>query len=221
MKTLLRIDASARGACQDVASHRSISRQLANNFQELWQMKQLQGEVILRDVGREPPAFISEEWIAACFTPENNRTAQQQQALALSDRLIAEVAVADIILIASPMYNYGMPAALKAWFDQVIRINKTFSFDLARGDFPLEPTLSGKTLVLLTSSGEFGFQPGGIREHMDHLVSHIRTLSRYLGVDQVFNLQVEYQEFGDERHLKSKQAAFDSLHDLVSKVSGH
>ncbi len=50
------------------------------------------------------------------------------------------------------MYNYGMPAALKAWFDQIIRINKTFTFDLARGDFPLEPIMSGKTLVLLTSS---------------------------------------------------------------------
>jgi FMN-dependent NADH-azoreductase len=54
------------------------------------------------------------------------------------------------------MHNYGMPAVLKAWFDQVVRIQKSFTFDLARGDRPLEPILSGKTLVALNSCGQFG-----------------------------------------------------------------
>ena len=60
------------------------------------------------------------------------------------------------------MHNYGMPSALKSWFDKVIRIEKTFTFDLARGDFPLEPIMGGKTLVVLSSRGEFGFGPGGM-----------------------------------------------------------
>jgi len=54
------------------------------------------------------------------------------------------VAGSDVIIIATPMYNYGMPAALKAWFDQVIRVNETLSLDLVRGDWPLKPVLSGK-----------------------------------------------------------------------------
>ena len=60
-----------------------------------------------------------------------------------------------------------MPAALKAWFDQVVRIDKTFTFDLTRGDAPLEPILVGKTLILLTSWGEFGFAAGGPNEGRD------------------------------------------------------
>jgi len=75
----------------------------------------------------------------------------------LSDILTGELVQSEIIVITTPMYNYGMPASLKAWFDQVIRINKTFSFDLARGDQPIEPIQSGKTLVILSASGEGGF----------------------------------------------------------------
>lgn len=57
-----------------------------------------------------------------------------------------------------------MPAQLKAWFDQIIRINKTFDFDLSRGDFPLHPLLFGKTLIVISSRGEFGFEKNGVRE---------------------------------------------------------
>ena len=119
------------------------------------------------------------------------------------------------------MYNYGMPSSLKAWFDQVIRINKTFSFDLARGDFPLEPILSGKTLVILTSSGEFGFDTGGVRERMNHLVPHINTCSFYLGVsgdDRMHHIGIEYQEFGDERHRRSIDVAQSDISTLVEEL---
>ena len=82
------------------------------------------------------------------------------------------------------MYNYGMPAALKSWFDNIIRIGKTFTFDLARGDYPLEPIMTGKTLVILSSRGEFGFEPGGVREGMNHLETHIRTCAPTLGLNK-------------------------------------
>jgi len=117
------------------------------------------------------------------------------------------------------MYNYGMPAALKAWFDQVVRINKTFSFDLARGDFPLEPIMSGKKLVLITSSGEFGFEIGGIREKMNHLGPHVETLGKYLGVEEFYEIKSEYQEFADERHIKSFNDAQLSIEKLVKQLS--
>ena len=76
-------------------------------------------------------------------------SSEQQAVLSESEQLIAEVVQADIIVISSPMYNYGMPAVLKAWFDQLIRIGKTFSFDLNRGDNPLKPILKGKQVVLV------------------------------------------------------------------------
>lgn len=121
----------------------------------------------------------------------------------MSDELISELEAADVVVIGTPMYNYGLPAMLKAWIDQVIRIGRKFSFDLTRGDWPLAPMLFGKSLVLLTSCGEFGFAPGGIRAEWNHHDSHLRTLSSYLGATYVHHIAIEYQEFGDERHARS------------------
>jgi FMN-dependent NADH-azoreductase len=166
-----------------------------------------------------PPDFITQDWISAVFTPEEKRTPAQKERLTLSDTLIAEVSAADVILISSPMYNYGMPAQLKAWFDQIIRINKTFDFDLSRGDFPLQPILSGKTLIIVTSSGEFGFEKGGIREEAGHLAPHLRTLSKYLGGDTMYEITSEYQEFGDERHRMSVANAKDRAESIASELS--
>lgn len=119
------------------------------------------------------------------------------------------------------MYNYGMPAALKAWFDQIIRVNKTFTFDLSPGDYPLEPVFRNKILIVLTSCGEFGFAPGQIRADKDHLVPHIRTCAPYLGVDvkqDFYHVGIEYQEFGDSRHKESKQAAYQAVTSLIKDI---
>jgi FMN-dependent NADH-azoreductase len=128
-----------------------------------------------------------------------------REALRLSDRLIDEVAAADIIVMGAPMYNYGMPAALKAWFDQVARIDRTFSFDLDRGDFPIESMLSGKRLAILSSRGEFGFGPDGVRSDRNALDPGIAACAHYLGVAPANSetIAIEYQEFKDERHRAS------------------
>lgn len=178
MKTILHIDASARKTTNSVPDYNSISKSVAATFIDQWKENSPEDKIIHRDVGVNPPDFISQDWIAAVFTPDEAKTDEQKELLSLSDTLIDELDQADIIVMSSSMYNYGMPAALKAWFDQVIRIHKTFTFDLARGDFPLEPIMSGKTLVLITSSGEFGFEIGGIREKMNHLGPHVQTVSR-------------------------------------------
>lgn len=208
MATVLHIDASAR-------TSRSLSRELSRGFVEAWQAVRPHDEIIVRDVGKTPPLAITESWIGAVFTREEERTAEQAQIVALSDTLIDELARADVIVIGTPMYNYGMPSALKAWVDQVVRIGKTFTFDLSRGDFPLEPIMSGKTLVLLSSCGEFGFEPGGIREHMNHLDTHLGAIKHYLGADAMHHVAIEYQEFGGARHEASIAAAHAKARELA------
>ncbi len=211
MKTILRIDASAR-------TKRSLTRDLSQRFIDEWQKQRPADKVVHRDIGLNPPPAVSEDWIGAAFTPAKERTKTQQATLQLSDTLIDEVERADIILLGVPMYNYGMPSALKAWFDQIIRVNKTFTFDLARGDEPLETILSGKHLVILSSRGEFGFESGGVREHRNHLDSHIRTCSKFLGVVQDHLIAIEYQEFGDERHRQSVENAQRAVPKLVDQL---
>jgi|SRR5699024_11119338 len=210
--TVLCINASARGES-------SLSRALGDHFTDEWRVRWPHDPLLRRDVGLSPPPAISEDWIAAAFTPRAERTRSQQRLLALSDTLISELRRADLLLIATPMYNYGMPSALKAWIDQVIRINETFTFDLARGDWPLEPIFAGKSLVLLTSSGEFGFFSNGPRSHMEHLTSHLRTCSRYFGVNETFHIAIEYQEFGGERHRRSIKDAHNEVVRLVENLS--
>ena len=219
MSTLLHVDSSVRAVNNPNPDHDSISKSIALRFVDTWRQNRPEDEYIYRDVGVNPPDFITQEWIGAVFTPEEKRTPAQKERLALSDELIAEVSAADVILISSPMYNYGMPAQLKAWFDQIVRINKTFDFDLSRGDFPLQPLLSGKTLIIVTSSGEFGFEKGGIREDSGHLAPHLRTLSKYLGVDTIYEIASEYQEFGDERHRISVADARDRAERIASELS--
>lgn len=212
MATILHLDASVRG-------DRSLSRGLSRHFMKNWRERRPNDEVIYRDLGREPPAFVTESWIAAVFTKPEERTAAQRAEVSLSDKMIDELKRADMIVLGTPMYNYGMPAPLKAWFDQVIRIDETFSFDLARGDYPLEPIMNGKMLVTLTSHGEFGFATGGVRQNMDHLVPHILTCAHYLGVSETHHIAIEYQEFGGERHERSVAIAHEAAVRMVDHLA--
>jgi FMN-dependent NADH-azoreductase len=208
MTTLLRVDASAR-------IDRSITRQMADRFIDGWRSGEPDVRIVQRDVGRHPPSVVSESWIRAESTPVEERTPEMVQALAESMALIDEVRRADVLVLAAPLYNYGLPASLKAWIDQIVRPGQTFSFDLQRGDFPIQSTLSGKSLVVLSSRGEFGFEPGGIRDGWNHLSPHLRTVAtRLLGIaaDDIHEIASEYQEFGDERHDRSREQA---LRDAV------
>lgn len=210
MTHILHIDASAR-------TSRSITRDLSGAFVSAWRDREPAVSVTHRDVGRAPPPIVDEAWIAAAFAGDA-RTPAQQATLAMSETLIDEIEAADVIVLGTPMYNYGMPAALKAWFDQVVRIGRTFTFDLARGDRPLEPILSGRRLAILASWGEFGFGPDGVNARHGHLVPHIRSCARYLGADVIEEIAVEYQEFGDDRHSASYAAAFDAIPEAVERL---
>jgi len=213
LTTILHIDASAQGL------ERSISRKLSARFMETWLAVRPGDTVVRRDIGENPPGIISAKWIEACFTPDENRTPELIDVLKESDVLIDELTAADLVLLGTPMYNYGMPAALKAWVDRVIRIGKTFSFDLARGDYPLEPILEGKTLVALTSKGEFGFAPGGIREHMNFLDGHIEAVAHYLGLADRHFVHSEFQEFANENHERSRNKAEQDTIKLANTLA--
>lgn len=212
MTTLLRIDASAR-------ANRSITRRLSGLFFEAWQRRRPQDRIIARDVGLSPPPAVSESWMAAPGTDPSRRTPEMQKMLATSDGLIDELIAADILVVGTPMYNYGMPSALKAWFDMVIRVNRTFTFDASNKERPISAVLSGKTLVVLSSRGEFGFAEGGVRSHMNQLDPHIRTCGFYLGIADSHTIAAEYEEFQDDRWQRSLADAEAATLDLVEQLA--
>jgi FMN-dependent NADH-azoreductase len=199
---------------------RSLTRKLSDHFLHSLKTRVRNVEVNELDLVTCPPPFMTPEWIAGAFA-KTALTEQQSLALAKSDEYIRQIEVADLFVIGTPMYNYGMPAVLKAWFDQIARINKTFSFDLSRGDFPIKPILSGKKMIVFTSSGEFDFQHGGAREAFNHLVPHIKSCAHYLGVNNekdFHHVGIEYQEFKDKRHERSKNEAFACITNLIDEM---
>lgn len=214
-QTLLHIDASAQ------IEERSYTRRLTNAFIDRWTSLRAQDRIIRRDVGRSPIPAIDQDWIAAAFTEPQDRSPAMIERLALSDELVDEVIASDVIVMGVPMYNYGVPAALKGWIDQIARIGRTFSFDLARGDVPIEPILTGKTLVVLSARGEFGFAPGGMRAHMNALDPALAACAHYFGVarDDIHTITIEYQEFKDERYRRSVAEAELAVPALVDRLA--
>jgi FMN-dependent NADH-azoreductase len=133
------------------------------------------GQVVHRDVAEGLP-FLTAEWVGAAFTPPEERTEAQHAALAFSDALVAELQAADTVVIGAPMYNFSVPAALKAWIDLVARAGVTFRYT------PNGPKglLSGKRAIVVISSG--GVTVG---DPVDFESGYLRHVLGFLGISDV------------------------------------
>lgn len=205
MTTILHIDSSARPGRSGEQSHGSHTRRLTARFLERYLQLDSRTEVIYRDVGSEPPSPVTGGWVHAAFTPPASREPWMKEALAQSDLLVDELLAADIIVAGVPMYNFGPPAQFKAWIDNIVRVGRTFGFDRLRAGEPYWPLLAdaGKQLVILSSRGDFGYDPGQRLEGINHVEASVRSAFRYLGVTDAYGAAIEYDEFGDDRLQRS------------------
>ncbi len=183
MIKVLKIDASGRteGSVSRDMSDR-IAKRMANG-----------GKIVSRDLNDHLP-FIDEDWIGANFTPADDRTEDQKQKLALSDSLIEELRAADTLVIGTPVYNFGIPATLKAWVDQIARAGVTFRYT---EDGP-EGLLKGKKAVVAFASG--GVPMGAA---MDHVTPYLKTLLGFVGITEIEFLDTD----GLNAKLEKKPAA--------------
>jgi FMN-dependent NADH-azoreductase len=217
--TLLHIDASARPGRSGTDPHGSHTRRLSGRFVDRWLATHPATQVIYRDVGQTPPSPVSADWIAAAFAPAERRSDAANSALTESNTLTEELLRADLIVIGAPMYNFGIPAQLKAWIDNVVRVGVTFGFDRHRGAdryWPLLP--SGKRLVILSSRGDAGYGPGGAAEHLNLTERSIATPLEFLGIRNIYTAAVENDEFGDGRLQASIAKAEAAVDELVDRL---
>jgi len=221
MSTLLHIDASARAGRSGVDSHGSHTRRLSARFVERWRAACPKDRIDYLDVGARPPSPVTGAWIHAAFTPPSAREPWMGEALAESDRLVDQLIAADLIVVGLPMYNFGVPAQFKAYIDNIVRVGRTFGFDRARGEVPYWPMLAdaGKRLVLLGSRGDFGYGAGERIAHLNHTEASVRSVFGYIGITEVHELAVEYDEFGDERLAQSLVEAERGVDRLVDELS--
>lgn len=214
MKTLLVINSSGR-------TTRSITRHLTRRFTESWLARHHGGSVIDRDVGLTPPPPVDESWIAAAFTAAeaHEGPAGVAPALAVSESLIAELEQASLIVVGAPMYNFGMPAALKAYIDQVVRVGRTFAFDPSNSGSPYEPLLAPKPVVLITSAGDGALQPGGSLESLNFLEPHLKAVFGFIGLDALHMVRAGYDEYQDDRFRLSMARAEGEVDHLASLLA--
>ncbi|HJS04931.1 MAG TPA: NAD(P)H-dependent oxidoreductase [Variovorax sp.] len=221
MSTLLHIDASARPGRSGIDPHGSHTRRLSARFVERWRAARPQDRIDYLDVGARPPSHVTGPWIHAAFTPPEAREPWMGEALAESDRLVDQLIAADLIVVGLPMYNFGVPAQFKAYIDNIVRVGRTFGFDRARGEVPYWPLLAdaGKRLVLLGSRGDFGYGKGERIAHLNHTEASVRSVFGYMGIDEVHELAVEYDEFGGEMLAQSLVQAERAVDRLVDQLS--
>ena len=168
MTNVLHIAASIR-------SGDSISRSLGNAVVD--RITQETGaSVTTRDLVAEELPYVSEARFNANLTPAADRTPEQAELAAISDTLIAELQAADTIVIAAPIYNFGVPASVKAWADLVARAGTTFKYT-ENGPVGL---LEGKKAVLAIASG--GTPVGA---DFDFMSSWLKFFLGFLGIHDV------------------------------------
>ncbi|UII20106.1 FMN-dependent NADH-azoreductase [Fulvivirga ligni] len=178
MKTLLRIDCSAR-------TEGSHSRSLADYFEENWRAVNPEAKVKYRDLAMQSLPHIQNKTIEGFFTPQEYMTAELRDALALSDELIEELVTADEVLISSPLYNLNVPSCLKAYLDQVVRIGRTFGMN-EKGYYGL---LNDKTAHVVTVKG--GAYRGTPMEQLDFQEQYLQVILRHMGIVEQNHFSLE------------------------------
>ena len=201
MTKVLVLDGAATGEA-------SVSRRLTGELVDTLLAREPGAQVVRRDIGSDPVPHLTAETVGAIRGgPADTELARA--ALALSDALIDELREADLIVIGAPMYNFGMPSTLKAWFDHVLRARVTFRYT----DAGPEGLLIGKRAIVVESRA--GLYSEGPAAAMDNQEPHIRTLLAFMGITDVTFVRAEKLAFGPEAAEAALSQASQALRELA------
>jgi len=178
MKSILFVNSSPRGS-------ESLSYKVARGIVTDLISRYANASVVLRDLVQNPPPHLGQVLLAAMSSAPDHRTQEQSDALALSDSLVDELSAADILVIAAPMHNFGVPSTLKAWIDHVARAGRTFRY----GPGGPQGLLLGKRAILVLSRG--GVYSEGPAKALDFQEPYLRAVLRLLAITDVEAVHVE------------------------------
>jgi FMN-dependent NADH-azoreductase len=199
MKTLLQLNTS-------LFSTGGQSSQLADQFVAAWRANNADSQVIVRDLASDPlPHLDAARFLSFIAKPEE-RTAQQQSVVAESDALIDELRQAETIVLGLPMYNFGIPSTLKAYFDHIARAGVTFRYT-ANGP---EGLLTGKKAYIFAARG--GLYAG---TPLDSQTAYVRNFLGFIGIGDVEFVYAEGLNLGEP----SKQAALAGARERLEHLA--
>lgn len=183
----------------------SQSSQLADFYIE--QAKAQGKEVTVRDLAANPIPVLDGELVGAMRPSDTPLSPRQQEALDLSDELIAELQAHDEVVIAAPMYNFNIPTQLKNYFDLIARAGVTFRYTEAGP----EGLVKGKTAVVISSRG-------GIHKDTptDLLTPYVKLFLGFIGITDVEFVFAECIAYGPEVASKATAEAKDAIKQIVT-----
>ena len=181
MSTLLQINAS-------LFSHQGQSSQLNDAFVVAWKQNHPEGKVVSRDLAAEPVPHLDAERFLSFLAKPEERNDKQQAVVAFSDALIEEVRQADVIALGLPMYNFGIPSGLKAYFDHIARAGVTFKYT-ENGPVGL---LTGKKVYVFAARG--GMYAGTAK---DSQTTYVRDFLGFIGITDVEFVYAEGLNMGE------------------------
>ncbi|MDH3533384.1 MAG: NAD(P)H-dependent oxidoreductase [Gammaproteobacteria bacterium] len=193
---ILEVSASGRG-------RESVSRRLTQDIIDALEASSDRVAVTRRDL-RDGVPLVDAAWIDANFTAADARTAAQHQALAESDRLVAELRQADVVVIGAPIYNFGVPAALKAWVDMIARARLTFRYT----DNGPEGLLQGKKAYVVIASGGVP-----VDSPVDFATPYLRQALRFVGITDIEIIAADrLNDVAEESIAAARARIADRLH---------
>jgi len=199
MNTLLKINSS-------LFSANGQSSQLTERFAAAWQASHPGSRVVERDLAANPVPHLDGARFMAFLAKPEERSAEQQAVVDFSDALIAELRAADAVVIGLPMYNFGIPSQLKAYFDHIARAGVTFRYT-ANGP---EGLITGKKVyVLATRGGVYAGTP------QDSQTAYVRDFLGFIGITDLEFIYAEGLNMGDE----SKNAALAQAHQSLAALT--
>lgn len=201
MTTLLQINASIQGD----SGH---SSGLANRFVAAWRGRHPEGRVVRRDLATDPVPHLTAERFGAFLTPAEQRSDSQRAIAQFSDALIDEIRSADVIVLGLPMYNFGVPSQLKAYFDHIARAGLTFNYT-AQG--PVGLLRNKKVYVFAARGGLYAGAP------IDTQSSYVRDFLGFLGLKDVEFVYAEGLAIDAQRRESALEAARTQIDGLLEK----
>ncbi|MCX2680271.1 NAD(P)H-dependent oxidoreductase [Galbibacter sp. EGI 63066] len=207
MKKVLIINASVR-------NEKSHSRKLTDLFVKNWKHKHPDDSFTYREVGLKEIPPIDENWIASAFIKPGNRNEQNQKAVELSNELVKELQENDIYVIGTPMYNWSIPSGLKAYIDQIMRINETWRFRSGKPGGDYVGLLQNKKMFILSSRGDTGYGVYEKNEHMNFQTSYLKFVFEMMGIKDTTIISLDNEEFGGNIFEKSKQAIYKKIESI-------
>jgi FMN-dependent NADH-azoreductase len=191
---ILRIDASGR---RDGSSTRALLDDLVAA------LEQRHGAIDLthRDLADTLP-HVDPDWIEANFTAADERTAAQREKLALSDHLVAEVRAADALVIGVPIYNFGVPASLKAWVDMICRARLTFRYT----ETGPQGLMEGRKAFLVVASGGVA-----VDSEVDFATPYMRQALKFVGIRDIEVIAADRQNQRGDAATRDARARIAEL----------